>query len=80
MTAAPLLLTRCPLPGCHNQVPADDPGTPCDDCQRTFGDYLRPSGTPGLSPEAVMQVLAERDAAVKDAYARQRLSTHGESS
>jgi hypothetical protein len=81
VTGLPLLLTRCPLPGCDNQVPADDPGTPCEECQQAFGNYLQPSATPlpRQSPEQVRQVLAQRDAAVRAAY-EQMLQAPGESS
>jgi len=65
------LLADCPLPGCRNQVPADDPGTPCEECREMFGGWLRPAGTPSLrqSPEDTARLLAERDRAVRAAYA-----------
>ena len=69
------LLADCPLPGCRNQVPADDPGTPCGECLTVFGSLLRPAGAPSprQSPEEAARVLAERDRAVRAVYsARER--------
>lgn len=73
------LLAACPLPGCRNQVPADDPGTPCGECLQQFGGWLCPAGTPSprQSAEEIAGLLAERDRAVRAAYALQAATAAG---
>lgn len=75
---ASLLPYRCPLPGCHDGV-TSDPAVPCEGCLSDFGPLLRPGRTPSprRSPEEAQRLLAERDAAVRAAYAAQRTAPHG---
>lgn len=63
------LFSTCPLPGCDG--PTADPAEPCEDCKKAFGDYMRRSDRL-TEPAVVVQQLAERDEAVKQAYAAQR--------
>lgn len=58
--SAQLSLPICASPGCH--LVTEEPGTPCQDCVKTFGDMLRP-GRPLTERE-----ITERDEAVREAY------------
>lgn len=63
-----LLIPACVLPGCTNTV--EQAGDVCAECRTAFGERLRETNEPGMTAEQI----AERDSAVRNAYALQRIA------